>query len=317
MWIHAEATLDAIGEAVLCTDAAGRITCLNRAAEAMTGWSRVAAAGRPLRDVFHIIDGDTRAPAPDPVSLALEQNKPVGVTPNCRLVRRDGHEIAIEDSTTPIQDTDGVIGAVIVFRDVGATPRRSREALLSAQHDALTHLPNRALLNDFLTEAIALGRRHEKPLAVGYLNVDGLKDVNDSMGHRAGDLVLSSVANRIKAVLRQSDSVGRVGGDEFVIVLSDIAHSEDAALVGRVVLQTIAAPHQIDGGNVTVTASLGLAVYPHDGLTPEALIAGAGMAMYTAKRDGRGGCRFFEAGMTFPSTDINVQNRTNRGPVAP
>ena len=75
---------------MLCTDVAGTITCLNRAAEAMTGWSRASAAGRPLRDVFHIIDGETRAPAPDPVRLAIELNKPVGLTPNCRLVRREG-----------------------------------------------------------------------------------------------------------------------------------------------------------------------------------------------------------------------------------
>lgn len=313
MWRFSDAALDSIGDAVLCTDTAGSVTYLNRAAETMTGWTRASATGRPLRDVFHIVDGDTRAPAPDPMSLALERNQAVGLTPNCRLVRRDGREVAIEDSAAPIHDSSGLaVGAVIVFRDVGEALRRSREALQWAQHDALTQLPNRALLNDFLDKAIALGRRHERSLAVGFLDVDGLKAVNDSSGHRAGDLILSGVASRIRAALRQSDSVGRVGGDEFVIVFSEIAHAEDAALVGRKVLQSIAAPHRVDGRDVTVTASLGLALYPHDGLTAEALIAGADVAMYVAKRDGGGTCRFFQPGMTLPSAQYLAAGRVPR-----
>jgi diguanylate cyclase (GGDEF)-like protein len=277
-WTHAEAALDSIDDAVLCTDVAGRVTYLNRAAEAMTGWSRAAAAGRPLREVFH----------------------------------RDRYGATVEDSTAPIRDSNGIVaGAVMVFRDVGAVLERSRKALYQAQHDALTHLPSRALLNDHLAQAIKLCKRYDKPLAVGFLDVDGLKSVNDSHGHSVGDRVLSSVASRLRQSLRQSDSVGRVGGDEFVIVLSEIAHDADAALVGQKLLQAVAAPHKVNGRDVTITASLGLALHPDDGLTAKDLIAHADVAMYTAKRGGPGTCQFFQAGMTFDfSAGSAVRNGT-------
>ena len=197
-----------------------------------------------------------------------------------------------------------VIGAVMVFRDVGAALERSRKALYQAQHDALTHLPNRSLLNDHLTQAIQLCKRYDKPLAVGFLDVDGLKAVNDTHGHAVGDRILSSVASRLRQALRQSDSVGRVGGDEFVIVLSEIAHDADAALVGQKLLQAIATPHRVNGRAITISASLGLALYPDDGLTAKDLIAHADVAMYTAKRGGHGTCQFFQAGMTFGSSAV-------------
>lgn len=300
MWTFSDAALDSMGDAVLCTDTAARVTYLNRAAEALTGWSRVAASGQPVRDVFRIIDGDTRAPARALTCLAVEGDKPVAFAPNCLLIQREGSEVAIEGSSAPIHDGDNVIiGAVIVVRDVGAARDRSQKMLHRARHDTLTRLPNRSLLYDLLAKAIAAARRHKKPLAVGFLDVDGLKAVNDSYGHSVGDRLLAGVANRIKAVLRQSDSVGRVGGDEFVIVLSEIAHSGDAALVAQKLLEAIAAPCRIDGRDVTVTASLGLALYPDDGLTPRDLVASADVAMYAAKRNGRGACRFFRTSVSF------------------
>ena len=303
-WNHGDAALDSIGDAVLCTDAAARVTYLNRAAEALTGWSRVAASGRPVLDVFRIIDGETRAPARDLMLLAVERDTPVAFAPNCLLIQREGREVAIEGSSAPIRDGDSlIVGAVIVVRDVGAARDRSQRMLHWARHDTLTHLPNRSLLQDSLAKAIAFARRHDKPLAVGFLDVDGLKAINDSDGHSVGDQILTEVASRIKAVLRQSDSVGRVGGDEFVIVLSEIAHSSDAALVAEKLLQAIAAPHRVGGREVTVTASLGLALYPDDGLTAEDLVASADVAMYAARRNGRGACRFFQTSMSFTSTE--------------
>ena len=303
-WTHSDAALDSIGDAVLCTDAAARVTYLNRAAEALTGWTREAASGRPVLDVFRIVDGETRAPARDQMLLAVERDKPVALAPNCLLIQREGREVAIEGSSAPIRDGDSlIIGAVIVIRDVGAARDRSRRKLHWARHDALTHLPNRSLLNESLARAIAFARRHDKRLAVGFLDVDGLKTINDSYGHSVGDHIIAGVASRINAVLRQSDSVGRVGGDEFVIVLSEIAHSGDTALVAQKLLQAIAAPHRVGGRDVTVTASLGLALYPDDGLTAEDLVASADMAMYAAKRNGRGACRFFQTSMSFASTE--------------
>lgn len=292
---RAEATLNSIGDAVLSTDIDGKVTYLNVAAEGMTGWSREAAAGRLLEDVFRIIDGETRAVARNPLSLAMELNKTVGLTPNCVLIRRDGHEAEIEDSAAPIHDADGkVSGAVIVFRDVGAALEVSRQMSRLAQHDVLTGLPNRLLLNDRLTEAIALACRRRKALAVLFLDVDGFKAVNDSLGHAAGDLVLQSIAAQLGGLLRQSDTVSRYSGDEFVVVLSEIANAEDAAVVAKKLLQAVAGPHRINSQEVTVTASIGMAVYPDHGQDAATLIANADAAMYGAKREGHGHDRLFD-----------------------
>ena len=203
-----EATLDSIGDAVLSTDLDGRVTYLNVAAERMTGWPNKAATGQPLTEVFRILDGDTRQTARDPLALALKLNKAVGLTPDCILVRRDGHECAIEDSATPIHDRAGrLVGAVIVFRDVGAALETSRQMAHLAQHDPLTGLPNRRLLSDRLTEAIAMAQRHKKPLGVLFVDVDGFKALNDAHGHAMGDRLLRATADRLKGMLRQSDTV--------------------------------------------------------------------------------------------------------------
>jgi diguanylate cyclase (GGDEF)-like protein/PAS domain S-box-containing protein len=293
---QAEATLDSIGDAVLSTDIDGHVLYLNVAAEAMTGWSREAAAGRPLDEVFHIIDRETRQVAGNPMSLAVRLNKTVGLAANCILVRRDGRESAIEDSAAPIHDRDGhVTGAVIVFRDVGTALETSRQMSHLAQHDALTGLPNRLLLNDRLAEAIALAHRRHKPLAVLFLDVDGFKAINDSLGHATADRVLQSVAARLSGALRQSDTVCRYGGDEFVIVLPEIERSEDAAFVATKLLQAVARPHSVDAHDVTVTASVGVSLYPDHGWDAETLIAHADAAMYDAKRIGVGAYRLSSA----------------------
>ena len=291
----AEATLDSIGDAILSTDLDGRVTYLNAAAERMTGWANKAATGQLLAEVFRIIDGETRRPARDPLALALKLNKAVGLTPDCILVRRDGQECAIEDSATPIHDRAGrLVGAVIVFRDVGAALKTSRQMAHLAQHDPLTGLPNRLLLSDRLTEAIALAARHRKPLGVLFVDVDGFKSFNDAHGHAVGDLLLRATADRLKGMLRQSDTVSRHGGDEFVAVLSELERAEDAALVTRKLLRGLAEPHRMDSTEISLTVSIGISLYPRHGVTADALIANADTAMYKAKRAGPGGSRFFQ-----------------------
>jgi diguanylate cyclase (GGDEF)-like protein/PAS domain S-box-containing protein len=295
---RAEVTLNSIGDAVLSTDLDGRVTYLNIVAEAMTGWSREAAAGRPLEDVFHIIDGATRERSRNPLTLAIELNKSVGLTENCVLVRRDGHECEIEDSAAPIHDKDGrLTGAVIVFRDVGAALETSRQMSRLAQHDVLTGLPNRLLLHDRLTQAITLGHRHNKPLAVCFLDVDGFKAVNDRLGHAGADEVLRSIAIRLTAALRQSDTVSRIGGDEFVIVMSELEHVEDAALVATKLLQAALGPHRVESQDVRVTVSLGVSLYPDHGQDADTLITNADAAMYNAKRAGPNHYRLFDVSM--------------------
>src|SRR6202035_252093 len=201
-----------------------RITYLNAAAEKITGWTREEAASKHVDDVFVIIDGSTRGPCLNPLKTALEQNKTAGLTPHCILIRRDGAEFAIDDSAAPIHDRHGLAtGAVIVFHDVSVARAMGAEMSHMAQHDTLTNLPNRTLLQDRLTQAIATASRNDSRIAVLFLDLDGFKNINDSLSHATGDRLLQLVAKRLLAAVRTSDTVCRMGGDEFVILLSEVA----------------------------------------------------------------------------------------------
>jgi len=168
----------------------------------------------------------------------------------------------------------------------------------SAQHDFLTGLPNRMLLNDRVSQAMALARRHIKKVAILFLDLDGFKHINDSLGHAIGDKLLQSVAKRLVDCVRGSDTVSRQGGDEFVILLSEVERSEDAALKAGRMLQAVAAPHSIDHHDLHVTTSIGVSVYPDDGLDSETLIKNADTAMYQAKENGRQSYQFFKPPMS-------------------
>jgi diguanylate cyclase (GGDEF)-like protein/PAS domain S-box-containing protein len=284
---RAELTLNAIGDGVLCTDTAGKVTYLNAVAEAMTGWSRADADGRPLEDVFNIIDGSTRQLAQNPLAVAIWQDRTVALTENCVLVRRDGYESAIEDSAAPIHDRQGrVIGAVIVFHDVSAARRISLQLSHLAQHDFLTDLPNRLLIKDRLQQAVSVARRHTRRIAVLFVDLDRFKQVNDSLGHLVGDQLLKDVAQRLTGVVRQSDTVGRQGGDEFVVVLSDVELPESADATAAKLLEAIALPYHIGGHSLRVSASIGISIYPDDADDAETLLSCADSAMYQAKNNG-------------------------------
>jgi diguanylate cyclase (GGDEF)-like protein/PAS domain S-box-containing protein len=295
---RAQVALNTIADAVMSTDIQGHVTFLNVVAESMTGWSRDEAAGRPLEEVFRVIDAVTRGIVQNPMALAIRENKTVGLTPNCILVRRDGVEAYIEDSAAPIHDRRGqVTGAVIVFHDVGAARALPLRMSYLAQHDSLTDLPNRILLSDRLTQAIALAHRSGKKLAVLFLDIDRFKHINDSLGHAIGDRLLQSVAQRLLACVRRSDTVSRQGGDEFVILLPEVAHAGDAAAIADVILLALSTPHHIAKHDLHVTASVGIATYPDDGTDAETLMQNADLAMYDAKDSGRDNWQFFKAEM--------------------
>jgi diguanylate cyclase (GGDEF)-like protein/PAS domain S-box-containing protein len=297
---RAMAVLDSIGDAVLSTDLTGNVIYLNRVAEHMTGWSAAEAYGRPLHEVLQVIDAESRDPVRDPLTMAMRRNAIVGLGENCVLIGRDGSESAIEDTAAPVHDRSGqVTGAVMVFRDVGAARALSLRMSHLAQHDVLTGLPNRMLLTDRLDRAIAAARRHGVSLAVLFLDLDGFKHINDSLGHSTGDRVLQAVARRLEAGVRRSDTVSRHGGDEFVVLLSEVACAKDATLNADKLLAAIAVPHHIDNQALQVTASLGISLYPADGTDPETLLQQADIALLRAKarrnsllpqHDGPGAC---------------------------
>jgi diguanylate cyclase (GGDEF)-like protein len=173
----------------------------------------------------------------------------------------------------------------------------ARQMAHSAEHDFLTGLPNRMLLNDRVGQAIALATRYTKKVAVLFLDLDGFKHINDSLGHPIGDKLLQSVAKRLVDCIRGSDSVSRQGGDEFVLLLLELERAEDAAVTARRMLEAVAQPHTIDQHDLHVTASIGLSIYPDDGLDAETLIKNADTAMYQAKENGRRSFQFFKPAM--------------------
>ena len=170
----------------------------------------------------------------------------------------------------------------------------------SAQHDPLTSLPNRVLLYDRLEHAIALARRRSSRLAVLFVDVDRFKQINDSLGHAIGDELLCSTAKRLCGCVRLSDTVSRFAGDEFVLVLDDLASIDDAAMIADKILIAMNAPHAIEGHDLHVTVSMGVSVYPDDGDDAETIIRNADMAMYHTKEAGRNSYEFF-------STQMNVR----------
>src|SRR6202171_5909067 len=292
---RAQVTLNSIGDAVICTDVSGDITFLNLVAEKMTGWSWQQATSLPMAEVFRILDATTRMVVPNPMDRAVGQDRTVHLPANSILIRRDGFEIPIEDSVAPIHDREGqATGAVMVFHDVSETRGMPLQMAHSAEHDFLTGLPNRMLLNDRVSQAIALAARHMKRVAVLFLDLDGFKHINDSLGHPIGDKLLQSIAKRLVDCVRNSDTVSRQGGDEFVVLLSDMEQPEDAAVTARRILQAVAEAYPIDRHDLHVTASIGISVYPDDGLDAETLIKNADIAMYQAKENGRQSYQFFK-----------------------
>jgi diguanylate cyclase (GGDEF)-like protein len=178
-----------------------------------------------------------------------------------------------------------------------AARRMSLEIAHAAKHDFLTGLPNRLLLYERITHAIALAKRHDKKLAVLFLDLDGFKHVNDSLGHSTGDQLLCSVAARLVECVRSTDTVSRQGGDEFVVLLSEIEESQDAAIGALRMLEAVATLNSVDQHDINITTSLGISIFPDDGEDAEALIKNADTAMYQAKDSGRQTYCFFKRSM--------------------
>ena len=293
---RAEVTLNSIGDGVLTTNLAGKVSYLNRVAEAMTGWSIKDALGLPLEKVFNVIDAETRMPILDPIHSAIKTDNTVKLPHNCLLVRRDGTESPIEDSIAPIHNRNSEItGAVIVFHDVSETRAMAQKMLHMAQHDFLTGLANRALLTERLTRAIGLAKRKKKQVALLFIDLDNFKQINDSLGHAVGDKLLQSVSSRLQEVVRTTDTVCRQGGDEFVILLTEIEQRKDAAQVAEKLIAAFALPHLINESELSITLSVGISVYPDDCTDVETAYQHADEAMYQAKKSGKNSYQFYNA----------------------
>ena len=194
---------------------------------------------------------------------------------------------ALDDTQIREANERLVIASVRALEMTEAAERATQQMSHKAERDFLTGLPNRALLTDRLAQAIELARRHVMRVALMYIDLDQFKRVNDSLGHAVGDQLLQSVAKRLQACVRHSDTVSRQGGDEFVVLLTEIEAPQDATLVAEKLIRAIAEPHIVGEHRILVTVSIGISIYPDDGEKAETVLTNADAAMYRAKRNGR------------------------------
>jgi diguanylate cyclase (GGDEF)-like protein/PAS domain S-box-containing protein len=287
--------LEAAPDAMVVVDHGGEIVLLNVQAEKQFGYRRDELVGQKVKNIIpkgfaERLIADALRSAED----ALAQQIGTGIELNGR--RKDGSEFPIEIMLSPLEGTEGVL-VTAAIRDI--TTRKKAEALMihSSEHDFLTGLPNRMLLSDRVNQAIRMAIRHKRKVAVLFLDLDGFKHINDSLGHPTGDKLLQSVGERLVDCVRRSDTVSRQGGDEFVVLLSEEEDSEDASTIAKRMLRAVAEAHFIDQHDLHVTCSVGISLHPDDGLNAETLIKNADTAMYQAKENGRQTYQYFKPAM--------------------
>ncbi len=282
-------------QAVLIMDAQHRIIDANRACTAITGYTVEELRGRsPCEAMCCGADKQSRC-----LELWHEAEREDGWQGDTQLTRRSGEPFPAWQSITPVRDDDGAVRHYIVmFSDVSDKQRADEQIRHLAHHDALTNLPNRALLDDRLGQGMERARRSGQQLALLFIDLDRFKHVNDSLGHPVGDRLLKVVAQRFNGAMRDQDTLARQGGDEFVVILEALGGRGDAALVADKLLATLEAPVVFDKHEIFVGASLGISVFPDDGDTIEALMRCADSAMYQAKEAGRNTYRFYASEAT-------------------
>jgi diguanylate cyclase (GGDEF)-like protein/PAS domain S-box-containing protein len=285
---RAQVTLHSIGDAVITTDARGIVDYLNPVAEALTRWTTAEAQGRPLAEVFQIVDEQHRQPLADPVTTCLQAGKTAGLTADAILISRAGQEYHIDDSAAPIRDRDGQVrGAVLVFHDVTEQRRLARKLEHDATHDALTGLINRAEFERRVERALSSTRQYGFRHALCFLDLDQFKIVNDTAGHAAGDELLRQINTLLAGMFRERDTLARIGGDEFGLLL-DNCPLERAQVIAQTVVANIR-DYRFDwkGRIYQIGGSIGLVPITAEVRDTTQLLSQADVACYIAKEKGR------------------------------
>ena len=300
--------LEAAPDAMVVVNENGEIVLVNLQTEKQFGYHRDELLGQKITNIIpegfaeRLIADSTRSAAE---ALAQQIGTGIELTARCK----DGKAFPIEIMLSPLDSPEGIL-VTAAIRDISA--RKAAEALAlsmalekihSAEHDGLTGLPNRLLLNDRIDQAIVRAERHANKVAVLCLDVDGFKQVNDSLGRPAGDKLLRSIAERLLGCVRAFDTVSRQSGDEFVVLLSEVEQEEDTAVLARKILQEVTRPHTINGQELHVTAGIGVSVYPDDGMNAETLAKNAETAMHQAKEEGRQSYQFFKPAMNLRAVE--------------
>lgn len=276
---------------VFITNNTGHITWVNAAFSERSGYSQAQAAGKTpsfLKSSSH----------EESFYRDLWQTIMAGGVWRGEVVekRKDGSLYTADEIITPLKDDQGVITHfVAVQNDITVRKQESEREHFLAYHDALTGLPNRVRFVDVLRQAMARSVRSANPLALLYIDVDDFKRVNDSFGHHIGDRLLAAIAERLSAAVRKStDAVARLSGDEFAVLQADLTDPQSALSLARKLIDSLSQPFLLEGLKVESGISIGIAIYPADGETPEDLLGNADKAMYLAKKRGRGNCQLYD-----------------------
>jgi diguanylate cyclase (GGDEF)-like protein/PAS domain S-box-containing protein len=281
------------GEAIVITDGDMRILSVNPAFTTVTGYTAEEAVGQTPYGLSRGIRSQERDR--EIWACVWQEGYWQGEVWDRR---RNGDVYPKWLTVSVVRDPAGrPVNYIEIFSDISERKEREERVRHLAHHDFLTDLPNRVLLNDRITQAISLAERNRTQVAVMFLDLDRFKNVNDSLGHTVGDKLLQEVARRLRGSMRASDTVSRQGGDEFVILIPDMADAADVARAAQKVLDAVSHPYSIDGHELVTTPSIGISVYPNDGREVETLLKNADAAMYHAKESGRNNYQFFTQDM--------------------
>lgn len=293
-----ESILSSAGEGILEIDINGDITYVNPAAERLLARHNAELIGKAF---LPLVVHDDESPMPEWVNSPLFKACKLGNIyhkDDAEFLRRDGSYLPIEYTATPLHNEQREIqGIVVVFSDISLRKTVEEQLTNLALYDHLTKLPNRLLFEKTIAQTIARAKRSNKEMALMFLDLDHFKNINDTLGHDVGDMLLKGVADRLQQCIRKSDTVARLGGDEFAVILDEISKAEDAGLVAEKIINILAPPFLLDGHEVFASTSIGIAIYPVSGDNSITLTKNADIAMYQSKQEGRNNYRFFTESM--------------------
>mgnify|MGYP000968168435 CR=1 FL=1 len=281
-------TLQSIGDAVITTDHCGTVNWLNPVAERMTGWLNDDAVGKPLAQVFHVVHEESRQVVESPVERCLAEVETVGLANRTVLVSRNGVEYGIEDSASPIRDSNGtVLGAVLVFHDVSEQRRLSGEMSFRVSHDALTGLTNRSEFEMRLERLLTKSREDHSDNALMFIDLDQFKLVNDACGHAMGDQLLCQVSKLLRNTVRARDTLARLGGDEFGVILEHCSAEQARNVAQQICDKMEEFRFNHDGRRFRIGTSIGLVPVDRRWTSLAAVMQAADTSCYAAKEAGR------------------------------